>query len=76
MLHSGDKVKYCYMKVPNPMGENVFSVYDRFPTELGLQKYIDYDLQFDKEFKDPIRGLAKLVGWDIDNTATLESFFG
>ena len=75
-IQSGDKIKYCYMKTPNPVQQNVFSVFNRFPKELGLEKYIDYDTQFEKEFKGPIDGLAQVVGWDINNNATLEAFFG
>jgi hypothetical protein len=74
-IRSGDKIKYCYLTLPNPIGEDVISVYDRLPKEFGLDRYIDYDKQFEKVFKDPVNDVAKLVGWDIDNTATLEALF-
>lgn len=75
-IHSGDKIKKCYLKTPNPIHENVISIYNRLPPEFNLNKYIDYNVQFEKEFLGPINKIAKLVGWDLTNTATLDQFFG
>ncbi len=61
--------------MPNPLNQNVFAVFDQLPKELGLEKYIDYDTQFRKEFVEPVNKLARLVGWDVENTNTIESFF-
>ena len=63
------------MAKPNPIHENVISFINQFPTELGLQKYIDYDLQFNKSFIEPVRAILDAIGWSLEKTATLESFF-
>ena len=42
ILHSD--MKFCYLKKPNPIQENVISFIQQFPEELNLDKYIDYDL--------------------------------
>ena len=46
-----------------------------FPHELGLAMYIDYDLQFDKSFVEPLKAILNAIGWNVEKTATLESFF-
>lgn len=75
-IQSGDKIKYCYLKLPNPIRENVISAYDDLPAEFGLHKFLDYDTQFETVFRDPINDISKLVGWDLDNRANLDALFG
>ena len=74
-IHEGDKIKFCYMKLPNPMRENVFAVPTVLPPELGMENYIDYEKQFEKSFKDPLNHICEAVGWSIDKQATLDQFF-
>jgi hypothetical protein len=75
-LNNGDKIKFCYLKKPNPIHENVIAVSGALPKELGLDRYIDYDMQFEKAFLDPIKSITDVLGWDLTNSNTLESFFG
>jgi DNA polymerase elongation subunit (family B) len=75
MINNGEKIKFVYLKKPNPIHENVISFINQFPSELGLQKYIDYDLQFNKSFIEPVRAILDAIGWSLEKTATLESFF-
>jgi DNA polymerase elongation subunit (family B) len=74
-IMSGDKIKFCYMKTPNPMRENVFAVPNTLPRQLGLDNYIDYDTQFEKAFLDPILNIISNIGWELEKKATLEEFF-
>ena len=74
-IHEGDKIKFCYMKLPNPMRENVFAVPNVLPQELGMENYIDYDKQFEKSFKEPLNHITEAIGWSIDKQATLDQFF-
>lgn len=75
-IKNGSKVKFCYLKVPNPVRENVIAFTQYLPKEMGLDQYIDYNTQFEKTFKEPLRLVTTAVGWNIDNIATLEDFFG
>lgn len=74
-IKSGNKVKFVYLKVPNPTQENVIC-FDQFvPKELGLNRYIDYKTQFEKSYKKTLRGVTDKLGWDIDTTANLVRYF-
>jgi DNA polymerase elongation subunit (family B) len=75
MIQNGEKVKFCYLKMPNPIRENVIAFPDYLPPELQLNKYIDYDLQFEKTFLDPITPILDAVGWNPNEQQTLEDFF-
>ena len=76
LIGNGEKIKFCYLKVPNKIGENVISFISDFPKELNLEKYIDYDLQFNKSFLEPLKIILDAIGWNFEKTVTLESFFG
>lgn len=75
-IQSGDKVKLIYLKVPNPIQQNVISFPGVLPKEMELTKYIDYDTQFDKVFLTPIQGILDALGWSAEKIDTLEDFFG
>jgi hypothetical protein len=74
-IASGEKVKFCYMKKPNPYGISVLSCPSGMPKEFGLEQYIDYDTQFDKAYIEPIKSIISTIGWNVEKTATLDDFF-
>jgi len=74
-IQNGEKIKFIYLKKPNIIQENVISFIQEFPKELNLNKYIDHDLQFEKAFLEPIKTILDSIGWSIEKTSTLESFF-
>ena len=74
-ISNGEKIKFCYLKKPNPIHENVISFISDFPKELKLDKYIDYELQFEKSFLEPLKSILDAIGWGIEKTTNLESFF-
>jgi DNA polymerase elongation subunit (family B) len=75
LINNGEKVKYIYLKKPNIIQENIISFIQDFPRELGLDKYIDYELQFEKSFLEPLKSILDAIGWKVEKTANLESFF-
>ena len=75
LIDNGEKIKYIYLKTPNIIRENIISFIQQFPLELNIERYIDYDLQFEKSFLDPMKNILNVVGWNIEKKVTLESFF-
>ncbi len=75
VIQNGEKIKFCYLKQPNIIQENVISFIQDFPKELGLDKYVDYDLQFEKSFVEPLKAILNAIGWNVEKTVNLESFF-
>jgi DNA polymerase elongation subunit (family B) len=75
LIQEGEKLKYSYLKMPNPFKDTVISFPGRLPKEFGLHDYIDYDTQFDKAFVEPIKVILHCMGWKTEKTSTLEDFF-
>ena len=75
LIGNGEKVKFLYLKKPNIIQENVISFIQDFPTEIGLDKYVDYDLQFEKSFVEPLKAILDAIGWNVEKTVNLELFF-
>jgi DNA polymerase elongation subunit (family B) len=76
LIQEGEKLKFIYLKMPNPIKDTVISFPQRLPKEFEIQQFIDYDTQFDKAFVDPIRIVLDCMGWKTEKQNTLESFFG
>ena len=76
MIQEGEKIKFVYLKMPNPIMENCISYFNEIPKEFGLDKYIDYNLQFDKSFLKPLENVLECIGWTSKKTITLGRFFG
>ena len=75
LIQNGEKIKFCYLKKPNIIHENIISFIQDFPRELNLDKYIDYDLQFEKSFVEPLKAILDAIGWNVEKTVNLELFF-
>ena len=75
IVQEGEKIKYVYLKTPNIIGENVISFLQTFPVELNITKHIDYDLQFEKSFIEPLKIILNTIGWKTEKTGSLEFLF-
>jgi DNA polymerase elongation subunit (family B) len=74
LIFNSDKVKWVYLKIPNPTHHSKISFINVIPKQLGLDKYIDYDMQFEKVFLNPISFITDAIGWKVEEEATLEGF--
>tara|TARA_Y100000593_G_scaffold67554_1_gene124187 strand:+ start:817 stop:3366 length:2550 start_codon:yes stop_codon:yes gene_type:complete len=75
-IKDGEKIKFAYLKKPNPVGDTVIAILNNLPEEFDLKEYIDYDLQFSKAFIEPMSSVMNSVGWKTEHISTLEDFFG
>ena len=75
LIQEGEKVKFIYLRRPNKINENVISFFQTLPKEFGLDKYIDFDLQFQKSFLDPLQVIMDTINWKAEKIATLEDLF-
>ena len=75
LIQEGEKVKFLYLRRPNKINENVISFFQTLPKEFGLDKYIDFDIQFQKSFLDPLQVIMDTINWKAEKIATLEDLF-
>ena len=71
-IKEGDKIKTIYLKEPNPISYNYIAFKNVLPKELGLEKFIDYDAQYDKVYLSPIKTILTAIGWETEHTNVLE----
>ena len=80
LIQEGEKIKFIHLRTPNPMSSNVISFITKLPKELDIHRYIDYDMQYEKAFVEPLTFIMNQIGWNIDRSygtqTTLEDFFG
>ena len=78
-IQEGDKIKFLHMKQPNVYQSSSISFMPELPKGLGLQEMVDYELQFEKSFVEPLKFITDKVLWRIDDSygqqGTLEDFF-
>jgi DNA polymerase elongation subunit (family B) len=76
LIREGEKIKFVYLKKPNIIQENIISFANELPKELDLHRYIDYETQFQKTFLDALQIVIEPLGWNVEEKASLEDFFG
>ena len=76
LIREGDKIKFVYLRTPNPYHENVIAFISELPKEFNLEQYIDYDTQFDKTFVEPLKTIIEPLNWQAEEVSSLEDFFG
>ena len=74
-IQDGDKIRFAYLKEPNPIHESVIACLDELPKEFGLDKYIDHEKQFDKAFLEPLKSITEVIDWQTEKISSLEEFF-
>ena len=75
LIQEGEKIKFVYLQTPNLVGENVISFISNFPQEIKISKNVDYKLQFQKSFLDPLKIILDVIGWKTEKEVNLEFLF-
>src|SRR6056300_877386 len=76
IIQEGDKIKFIKLKPANPFKFDVISYITTLPKEFKLQQYVDYEVQFEKTFLDPMSFILDAIGWKAEPQASLEALFG
>ena len=79
-ISEGEKIKFLYLKKPNPLAgykgdDCVIAFPQKIPAEFEIGPYVDYSLQFEKAFIDPLNTILETIGWNYEEKSTLESLF-
>lgn len=75
MIQEGDKIKFLYLREPNPIKENCIGFIGEFPKELQLTSFVDYDTMWEKSFIEPLNGIIEGLGWTTKPQASLADLF-
>lgn len=73
-IHEGEKIKFVYLREPNPLRENVIAFPLTLAKELDLHDFIDYNVQFEKSFLEPLKAILDVMGWSTKKIRTLKEF--
>jgi DNA polymerase elongation subunit (family B) len=70
-VRDGEKIKFAYLKQPNPFFTHVMAAPYGCPPEWEIEKWLDYDTQFSKTFLEPMSVILKCMGWKTKHEASL-----
>ena len=74
-IQEGEKIKFIYLREPNNFKTDVISFVNRMPKEFNIEQFVDYELQFEKSFVDPLTIILDKISWKAIKTSSLEDFF-
>ena len=75
LIKEGEKIKFIYLKQPNLYNNNTLAFLSSLPKQLEAEQYIDYDLQFEKSFLEPLDIILSTINWQTEKIDTLDCFF-
>jgi len=75
LIQEGEKIKFVYLKQPNIFNNNTLAFISGLPKKLDAEQYIDYDLQFEKSFLEPLDIILSAIDWQSEKVDNLDCFF-
>jgi len=66
-----DKIRFLYLKSANPCGTNAIAFINSLPREFDIHDYIDYNMQYEKAFMQPLTNITNLIGWNVGESESL-----
>jgi DNA polymerase elongation subunit (family B) len=70
-IREGEKIKCVYLRQPNPFRSHVIAAAYGCPPAWEIEKWIDYRMQYDKTFLQPLRGILECAGWTTEPQPSL-----
>lgn len=72
-IGDGDRIKFILLKKPNTAFSDVIAYNgSKIPEQFDLEKYIDWNLMFEKVFLGPLEGVLDAVNWTTEEQNTLD----
>ena len=75
LIKEGEKIKFLYLKQPNIFNNNTLAFLSVIPKQFDAEQYIDYDLQFEKSFLEPLTIILSSINWNSEKVDSIDSFF-
>ena len=79
LIQNGEKIRFLHLREPNLYQSTSISFITELPKELDITSLIDYDVQYEKSFVEPLTFITSKMGWNVDMSfgtqLTLEGFF-
>jgi DNA polymerase elongation subunit (family B) len=74
-IKEGEKIKFVYLKQPNMFNNNTLAFLSVLPKKFDAEQFIDYDLQFEKSFLEPLEIILNPINWNSQKVDSLDCFF-
>jgi hypothetical protein len=74
-IKEGEKLKWVYLKQPNPLGSEVLSFTTVIPEEFQIDQYIDYPAMYEKNYLVQITRVTEAIGWELEERSNLLHLF-
>ena len=79
LIQNGEKIRFLHLREPNIYQSTSISFITELPKELDIAPLIDYDVQYEKSFVEPLKFITDKIKWNLDMSfgtqLTLEGFF-
>jgi hypothetical protein len=74
-ISDGDKIKFVYLKDPNPIGDKAIAFPRILPPEFKAGNYIDYGHMWELTFESPLSKIVDPINWRTEKQYDMEAFF-
>ena len=74
-IQSGDKILYVKLKHPNIYNCDAIGFQGTLPEVFKLDKYVDYESNYQKSFVDPMENLLGSIGWTSEPQVSVMDWF-
>lgn len=75
IVQESDKIRFVYLKEPNPYGEHVFAFVRKIPNQEKILPYVDYLTQYKKTFYNVLENICLKINVDIVKRNSLTNLF-
>lgn len=77
IIQEGEKIRFVWLKSPNPFNSEVFGFLNRLPKDEMIQSLIDYETIYEKAFHKPLLEILERLNLSncVSKTSNLDDFF-